>query len=197
MLGEDGIPDPSRSRWFSIEIDKQNFPWFFSRGEKASRVIATLESLAVLLALKAFYGSGPREARQKVRLQPTWTDNRGNGAALNKLMSTHYPINAVLMELAVHCKRTGIVPTVNWAPRLFNREADDLANGRTQAFSPSLEVKMNPSELQWHILPQVLLMGQEADEAYRISTAAGTIPDRGLKASRRKPEERLKLKNPW
>ena len=116
VLGEDGTPDPSRSRWFSIEIDKQNFPWVFSLGEKASRVIATLESLAVLLALKAFYGSGPREARQKVRLQPTWTDNRGNGAALNKLMSTQYPINAVLMELAVHCKRTGIVPIVNWHP---------------------------------------------------------------------------------
>ena len=52
---EAGKPDPSRSRWFSMEKDRLNFPWVFSRGDKSSRVIATLESLAVLLALKAFY----------------------------------------------------------------------------------------------------------------------------------------------
>ena len=58
-------------------------------------------------------------------------------------MSTQFPLNAVVMEIAVHCKRSGIVPMVGWTPRQFNREADDLANGRTRAFDPELEVKMN------------------------------------------------------
>ena len=172
------------SRWFGKEIDRQRFLWVFSLCDKSSRVIATLESLAVLLALKAFYGSESQEVRRKIRLQPTWTENRGNGSA-NKLVSPQYPINAVLMELAAHCKQSGIVPLVSWAPRLFDREADDLANGRTQAFSPAI---------QWHVLPQVLPMGQEA---YRTSREMGTLQNRGVESRKRKPEERLKLADPW
>ena len=108
-VDEAGRPDPSRSHWFSMEMDRQKFPWVSSRGDKSSRVMATFESLAVLLALKAFYGSASQEVRRKIRLQPTWTDNRGNRVALNKRMSTQYPVNAVLMELAVHRKQSGIV----------------------------------------------------------------------------------------
>ena len=90
-------------------------------------------------------------------------------------MSTQYPVSAVLVELAVHCKHAGVVPLVSWAPRLCNREADDLANGRTEAFSPALEVKLQPDELQWHELPQVLVMGQEADDSYRTSKAKSLV----------------------
>ena len=104
------VPDPSRSLWFSVEIDRKAFPWIYCKGDRASRVIAMLESLAVLLALKAFYSSDRDRGRRKVRLQPTWTDNRGNGAALNKLMSTQFPI-----KLAVRCKRSGILL---WVGRL-------------------------------------------------------------------------------
>ena len=160
-------------------------------------MIATLESLAVLLALKAFYSTGHDEMRRKIRLQPTWTDNRVNGAALNMPMSTQYPINAVLVELAVHCKHAGVVPLVSWAPRLCHRGADDLANGRTEAFSPALEVKLEPDKLHWHVLPQVLAMGQEADDSYRAPKEMGTLPNRGIKMRKRKPEERLKLTGPW
>ena len=38
---------------------------------------------------------------------------------------------------------------------VFNREADDLANGRVQAFDPAVEVKFKPRELSWHILYEV------------------------------------------
>ena len=112
-------------------------------------------------------------------------------------MSTQYPINAVFMELAFHCKYAGVVPLVSWAPRLCNRDADDLANGRTEVFSPALEVKLEPDELHWHVLPQVLAMGQEADDSYRASKEMGTLPSRGIKMRKRKPEERLKLTDPW
>ena len=121
VVDEAGKPDPSRSRWFSMEIDRLKFPWVFSPGDRSSRVIATLESLAVLLALKDFYPPGDGDIRRKIRPQPTWTDNRGNGAALNKHMSTQYPVDAVLMELAVHCKHAGVVPLVSWRSFLLSR----------------------------------------------------------------------------
>ena len=53
----DGTPDPSKSRWFSVEVTRGDFPYVFFKGDKAPRVIATLESLAVLIELKAFYTS--------------------------------------------------------------------------------------------------------------------------------------------
>ena len=64
--------------------------------------------------------------------------------------------------------------------------------GETEAFSPSLEVKISPHR---HILPQVLIMGQEVEEACRKSKDAGTLPNRTVKLTKRRREERLKLRD--
>ena len=130
-------------------------------------------------------------------MQPTHTDNWGNSAALNKLMSSQFPINAVLMELAVHCKRSGVVPVVGLTLREFNREADDLANGRVHAFDPAIEVKLDPRDLDWHILSHALKLGQEAEDAYRTIKDAGMLPNRGEQTKRSRPEQRLRLADPW
>ena len=195
VLNSAGVPDTTLSRWFSLEITREHFPWVFSKGDKPSRVIATLEALATLLALKLFYE--PDSNIRKIRLQPTWTDNRGNGSALNKLMSTRYPVNALLMELATHCKYTGIKPIVEWTPRLANREADDLANGRTAAFVSDNEIKVDPGRLTWKILPKALQMGKETDTAYQEAKVKGLLPNRTLKQRGRRTERRLGDADPW
>ena len=69
----------------------------FREEGQASLVISTLEALAVLISLKLFHGEIPAPHRSRVLVAPTWTDNRGNGAALNKLMTTGFPASAVLM----------------------------------------------------------------------------------------------------
>ena len=92
-------------------------------------MISTLESLAVLLALKCFFQGRNSEHDTKVQILPTWTDNRGNGSVLNKLMTTRYPASAVLMEMSVFMKRHKLKTNVEWAPREANKEADELANG--------------------------------------------------------------------
>ena len=79
----------------------------YEKNDSPSLMIATLEALAILFALKAFYGETPQANRTTVQILPTWTDNRGNGALLNKIMSTKTPICAVLMELALHMKEMG------------------------------------------------------------------------------------------
>ena len=75
-------------------------PWVFEKGSKPALIISALEALAVVVALKENYGEVPGESRCRVRVVPTTTDKRGNGAALNKLMTTRYSSSAVLMELA-------------------------------------------------------------------------------------------------
>ena len=69
---------------------------------------------------------------------PSLTDNRGNGALLNKLMTTKFPASALLMELSTYMKRMNMRMVVEWAPRDCNREADQLANGITTGFGPAV-----------------------------------------------------------
>ena len=58
-------------------------------------IISTLEALALLVALKIKFGQEPDPNEMRVLIVPSITDNRGNGAALNKLMSTRFPSSAV------------------------------------------------------------------------------------------------------
>ena len=70
-----------------------------------------------------------RSSRTRVTIAPTLTDNRENGAALNKLMTTKFPASALLMELSCYMKKMSIRTIVERVPREGNREADRLANG--------------------------------------------------------------------
>ena len=77
----------------------------------------------------------------------TWTDNRGNGAALNKLMTTSFPASAVLLELAANMKRMLLTG---------NNESDALANGVFDGFDMALRVPLDPHLLSRELLPQAL-----------------------------------------
>ena len=82
-----GNIDTRLSPWYSVEIRREDWPWIYERDDKPALVISTLEALAILIALKLFHGSTSTD-RRKVTVAPTWTDNRGNGALLHKLMTT-------------------------------------------------------------------------------------------------------------
>ena len=94
VADEEGNLVPWMSSWFSLEMRK----------EDSSLVISTLEALAILIALKLRFGDSRDTSETRVLVVPSVTDNRGNGAALNKLMSTRFPSSAVLMELATYMK---------------------------------------------------------------------------------------------
>ena len=128
---------------------------------------------------------------------PTWTDNRGNGSALNKLMTTKYPASAVVMELAAHLKHRRMRANVQWAPRTTNHEADNLANGITTGFNPDLRVHVEPGSLKWFVLPEALEMGRCSEEAYKTFKDSGRDPHRGKRLTRRQKEKRLRFVDPW
>ena len=148
-LDEEGVPDAARSPWFAMEVTKELWPWVYTKGDKPALVISTLEALAVPLALKVFFGQTGREHHTKVQIMPKWTGSRGDGSALNKVMTTRYPASAVIMEMSVFMKRQGLRTLVEWTPREGNKEADELANGFTQRFRPEYEVKLKADELEW------------------------------------------------
>ena len=188
---------PWHSEWFSLEVTQEGFPWIFEKGQRPALVISTLEALAILVALKLKFGDQSDSSDTKVLLIPSVTDNRGNGAVLNKLMSTRFPSSALLMELASYMKSRGLRPIVEWAPREFNREADMLANGITSSFDPAKRLRVTADSLSWSILPQALEAGREAERAYLETKEKFGLPFRGAKQRKRKVEERLKMTDPW
>ena len=62
---------------------------------------------------------------------------------------------------------------VEWAPREFNKEADQLANGITDSFDPSRRLHVSSQTLTWNILPMALQAGRDAETS--IQRYEGTV----------------------
>ena len=151
----------------------------------------------MLFSLMLFFDDFPPELRTKVQLAPTWTDNRGNGSALNKLMTPRYLASAVLLEMSAPLKQRGLQASVQWGPHTANREADKSANGFTKDFNPAYECVINPATVPWILLPRALDEGRQGEQAYQDFRASGRDPQRGRRQRHRRPEERLRMMDPW
>ena len=160
-------------------------------------MISTLEALAILISLKLRFGDGPDPDDTKVLIVPSITDNRGNGAVLNKLMTTCFPSSALLMEMGSYMKARGMRAIVEWAPSEFNKEADQLANGITDSFDPDRRIHVSSRTLNWNILPTAIQAGLDAEQAFRDMKERYGLRDRCKKQRKRKVETRLKITDPW
>ena len=61
---------------FLVRIRPEDFPWVFKRDGKGARVIATLEALAMMLAVRAFFPDALGTQKTKFAVIPSYTDNR-------------------------------------------------------------------------------------------------------------------------
>ena len=126
------------------------------RSNKPAGVISTIEALAVLVGLKTFHRDDAGGAHTRIQMVASFTDNRGNGSALNKLMSNKYPSSAIVMELACYLKRMSIKAVVQQAlPRTANHEADELAHGNTSRRRrgvglETMEIRVERNAPSWH-----------------------------------------------
>jgi hypothetical protein len=80
------------------------------------------------------------------------TDNLGNAYVVNKLMTTKFPLNGVLMQLATTLARKGLWLDLRWAPREDNVFADQLTNEDFQNFDPSKRL-----DIEWDDIPTDML----------------------------------------
>ena len=79
-------------------------------------------------------------------------------------------------------------------PVAGNREADHLANGEYSRFSHQ---NVDLAQMQWDVLPDVLSLGKAAEDDVSRLKESGQCLQRNLKRRKRKPDERLRLKDPW
>ena len=101
------------------------------------------------------------------------------------------------MEMGSYMKARGMRAIVEWAPREFNKEADQLANGVTNSFDPNRRIHVSSQTLTWNILPTAIQSGRDAEQAFRDMKERDGLPNRSKKQRKRKVETRLKNTDPW
>ena len=186
----------SRSRWFSLRLTEATAPWAFVNGTPA-RAISTLELLAttvglVLLAPEELNAPGAAGTVAVTGM----TDSQVSAAVVSRGLTTAFPLCAVAMELAAQLEARGAELFLEWIPRESNREADRLADGRTEGFSEALRVHADLREIRWLVLSDLLAAGRkfyaEAQQAASFRKRAG---GRGRAGQRKR--QKLRERQPW
>ena len=164
--------DLKKCPWFSVEVDKTLAPWLFSKGGNPKRVIAALELLATVIAVKLWAG---RCGCGLVARMKAYTDNKGNSFVLHKGMSTKFPLTLLLMELSEELRERDLGMDLEWVRREENTVADDLSNGKSEAFDVELREKVDASTLEWRVLKELQARGEQLYEEIRSLKLQGKV----------------------
>ena len=183
---EDG-PDTKSCRWFSERLTRSNAPWAFLAGE-SFRAIASLELFATLVSLVLFK---PACYKGSMKIS-AGTDNLGNTHLIARLMSTKFPLCAILMEVAAVLMDGNHDLQLEWLPRLQNQEADNLTNEIFHGFSEDRRLRFRMEEYEGLVLQAMLNLGMELYEDVRKAR------DRKVSQTKRvKTGEPLRVRDPW
>ena len=136
---------PKDAPWFFVELFEQTSPWVLAKAGDPQRIIATLELLGSLLCLVLFDFKATSTCRVVQTITGS-TDNLGNTLALQKYMSTKWPLAPMIMELSEQCPSRNLELHLSWQRRNFNTEADALTNRDFSAFQRQNQVHVDFSE---------------------------------------------------
>ena len=197
-----GRLDTRLSPWFSIRLSRESAPWCYSKGEPF-RTIMALELFALLCAVillgpEPQEGSAPPHERGRVVL-PSLADNEGSVAVTFKGVSSTFPLCLVSMELVAQCEARRYRIEPGWVPRSLNQEADDLSNGKVEAFASELRRGTDSADcLKLLVLPGFLA---EADAFYKemkeLKEQRRGSETAAPKQSRKRRRVRLRDRDPW
>ena len=116
------------SPWFAEVITEEQAPWLYDQGESETfRKIAALELIASIACVRLF-GNEDRHNGSLLKMVGR-TDNKGNSHVVAKLLTTKFPLCAVLMQLTSDLGTRGVDLDLAWIPREENILADELSNG--------------------------------------------------------------------
>lgn len=145
--------DTKRCQWFSEKVEEWMAPWLRAKKGNPKRVIAALEMLATLVAIKLWL----REEKDHLQVHTeAFTDNRENEFILKKGMSTEFPITLLVIEVSETLRRVGATADLKWIKRENNQRADDLTNEEFGAFNEELRRRVTPDNCKWEVLGDLL-----------------------------------------
>ena len=138
--------------WFSLEVKEDLAPWLRCKKGSPKRVIAALELLATIVAIKLW---APAYKGRMVAKIPAMTDNLSNEYAVKKFMTSKYPGTVLLMELAEELRAQDLGLRLKWVRRDGNQWADDLTNEEFSKFSLSQRVDIDAKMVKWRIFDRL------------------------------------------
>ena len=136
-----------------MEATEDWAPWLKARGGNPKRVIASLEMLATLVAVKIWQWK--EDGGLRIHAE-AFTDNRRNDFALEKGMSTKLPMTLMIMELAETMRRHDPEVQLTWVSMNDNVAADDLTNLVFDKFDAGNRVMVEGKELKWLALDDLM-----------------------------------------
>ena len=180
-------PSTRQSRWFAEELTKDWTPWAWAKANDPNRTIAALELFGTILAMKLFKKPGRRHTKG-VAVVTGSTDNQGNAYAVQKAMSTKFPLTILLMELSEEMREQQVVLDLNWKPREMDQEADDLSNMKTGDFSPEHRLRAGPDTISFLVLDELMTASSRLYEQIvreKENRAGRRAPPSGAPASKK------------
>ena len=113
-------------------------------------------------------------------------------------MSSKFPLVVILTELAEQLRARRLKLDLAWVPRLQNEEADALTNQQYESFDPRLEVKLDLERIDWIVLKK---MSGVAEDIYTrlndMKTERKAALEQHAAPQKRRPEDRLRHRDPW
>ena len=188
--------DTKEAPWYGLRLCKATAPWAYAAGEPF-RTIASLELYATLLCIVVFDLQGQEGCLLQLAGE---TDNGGNPFVTAKMMTTKWPLAAILMEIGVQVRKRQVELNLGWIPRLQNIEADAITNSEYGHFKEENRVPTSVEELnkQFILLPKLLEVGQEFVLGLK---EAKEVPRQDSGKSQRKRKrpmsDRLRVTDPW
>ena len=145
------------AEWFALEVTEDWMPWLKSRKGNPKRMIAALEMLATILAMKLWCSGGGQEYKFHAQ---AFTDNLGNDFILRKGMSTKFPLTLLVMEASMMMRNFGFTASLNWINRDGNQGADDLTNFKFDSFDLERRVEVDTAKVEWFVLDKLTMESQ-------------------------------------
>lgn len=146
--------------WFAM-VEASWAPWIDFRAKNPKRVIAALELLGTIIAVKLW---GETPGMEMEGCLEAFTDNRGNMFALRRGMSTKYPLTILLMELSETLRKLDCTLNLKWVKRDDNQDADDLSNLKFDNFDLGRRVEVKGEEIVWLVFGQMDKVSRELYE---------------------------------
>ena len=200
VVGGWEIPESGNTldaRWFSVVLNRRNAPWAYLKGEPF-RNIASLELVAVLVAVILFGDRISHQAHRKKLTLTASTDNLGNTFVLSHFMSCKFPLSIVVMELAAQLRRYGMEMDLGWIPRGQNAEADALTNSEFEGFDLEKRITLNFEDLKFLVMDKLMRKAATLDEEIKLAKSSKEAKnDRPMDSRSKRKRGQTRWEDPW
>ena len=125
------------------------------------------------------------------------TDNQGNPFIMNKLMTTRFPVNVILMEAASLMESRSQWLDLTWTGRENNVEADQLTNEDFSSFDAKNRIEVQVTPERFPVLFKMLGKGRGRMLFEEIQTRRAENRERGIVIHDKKRKKKMYEKKSW